>query len=127
MKEKLLKKLQKAELKSVADSLGVQLKRKNTPKDKLIEKLSEFSYSKIVKALENQVIESIQVGWGEESTYFSTELNVLPRYAVTRIVEDWEVIIKESKTQKVYKGYRNDDLVFKIEAGSGITVTYKKK
>ena len=78
-----------------------------------------------------QKITSIEKGWGEDSTYYSTNTK-LPHDSDRRVdniqQEQRSHFIGESDSGCVdiivYRGYRTTGCVFEMESGSGITLTF---
>jgi len=78
-----------------------------------------------------QKIKSISVGWGQEGTYYIADPKLPHDYAfkVDHIQQEQRPhFIGESDSGcidiTVYRGYRNDKMVFEIESGSGVTLTF---
>lgn len=70
-----------------------------------------------------QKIKSIEKGWGEDSTYYSTEERLKGRSQhVDKVTEETKQIGPGRIT--VYRGYRSANMIFEIEAGGGITLTF---
>lgn len=72
--------------------------------------------------MEKQKIKSIEKGWGEGSTFFSTDIQVSKRYFVEEIKEDIKNVGPGLIT--VYRGYIEERLVFEMGASVDITVVY---
>lgn len=69
-------------------------------------------------------IKSIEKGWGEGSTYFTTDKKAATFHIVDEIKE--EIINIGVSAITVYRGYRNGNLYFHIEAGGGITLIFEE-
>ena len=72
-------------------------------------------------------IKSIEKGWGEGSTFFSTYIKVGESYKVSEIKEEWKIITIDGHNSSilVYRGYRDGNLYFEIEANSQLTIIYE--
>ncbi len=78
-----------------------------------------------------QRIKSITKGWGAGSQYWTTDPKISPEHLnrVDRIeVGQQPYLLSESDNGRVdivvYRGFRGAIIVFEIEAGSGITLTF---
>lgn len=69
-------------------------------------------------------IEWIEKGWGEGSTFFSTN----PMAAVSIRVDEIKESVKSIGETKIltYVGFKNGKIVFEIEANSSLTIKYKE-
>lgn len=85
---------------------------------------------------EKRKIKTIEKGWGEGSTYFSTDKNCVGHPTFVHEIKQEEKVIKGNYLYDgkidlvsivVYRGYEEPGhkLVFEIEAGSSITLTFK--
>jgi len=74
--------------------------------------------------MEQQEIDYIDKGWRESSTFFGTNEKVLESNRVDKILlEDRQV--GSDTIISVYRGYKNDKVVFEIGASIDVTVVYK--
>ena len=79
--------------------------------------------------METQKILNIEKGWGEGSTFFSTNDKVAKAYQVDKITQEERVIGKgyyNDLTIKVYCVYRLGVKICEIEANSSLTIEYSK-
>ena len=77
--------------------------------------------------MDKTIIESIEKGWGDDSTFYTTRKNtgvVLPSLVVDEIREK-EVKINDNFLMTTYCGYRDDKIVFSIPACSDVVLRYK--
>ena len=77
--------------------------------------------------MEEQIIESIEKGWGEDATFYTTKTTtgtVLPSNIVDEIREK-EVKINDNFLMTTYCGYKDDKIVFSIPACSDVVLRYK--
>jgi hypothetical protein len=75
-------------------------------------------------------IKSIMKGWGEGSEFYATSEQYKGNHChVDRIRCEEEFIgkgVDDDLTIMMYSGYIEDRLIFKIEANSSLTITYKE-
>ena len=67
------------------------------------------------------MIKSIEVGWGENSTYFTTE-GVDPK--VNKIIQEYAQLTNK-ETIIVYRGYKENKLIFEIFGNCQIIIYHK--
>ena len=75
-----------------------------------------------------QKIKSVEKGWGESSTFFSTKLKESSSCKVDEIKEEVKIVGAGeycSLSHTVYRGYKNGKMVFEMGASIDITVTYE--
>lgn len=74
-------------------------------------------------------IKSIEKGWGDSSTFFSTSSKLIGSpYFVHEIAEERKGITGDNWLL-VYRGYEGPGhkMKFEIEAGSGVTLTFENE
>lgn len=67
-------------------------------------------------------ITAIELGWGEESIYYSTKVEPSSHRYVDEIIKDKERYAEKYET--VYRGFKNGKPVFQMMAGNNITLYY---
>ena len=70
-----------------------------------------------------QKIKSVEKGWGEDSTFFSTDQTVSEAYRVDVIKEEQKQI-GNNILITVYRGYKNGNLFFEMGASIDVTVAF---
>jgi len=70
-----------------------------------------------------QKIKSVEKGWGENSTFFSTAQTVSEAYRVDEIKEESKQISSDIVVN-VYRGYKNGELFFEMGASIDLTVIF---
>lgn len=78
----------------------------------------------------NRTIKSIEKGYGQDSTFFSTDNNVYKYSKVDEIKEETKVIgagYYNDLTITVYGIYKNGERIAEIEANSAITLRFETK
>lgn len=70
-------------------------------------------------------IESVEKGWGENSTYYSTREKAGYTYRVHNIKEETKQVSPDYMFN-VYRGYVDGKIVFEIGASIDVTVRYKR-
>ena len=70
-----------------------------------------------------QKIKSVEKGWGEGSTFFSTVQTVSETYRVDEIKEESKQVSNDIIIN-VYRGYKDGKLFFEMGASIDVTVAY---
>ena len=70
-----------------------------------------------------QKIKSVEKGWGESSTFFSTVQTVSETYRVDEIKEESKQISNDIVIN-VYRGYKDGKLFFEMGASIDVTVAF---
>jgi len=76
----------------------------------------------------DKIIESIEIGWGQDSTYYSISGMVMESNKVDEIKEEVKSLgfgAYCELTIIVYRGYKNGNIVFEISSMSNIVIRYK--
>ncbi len=71
-----------------------------------------------------KVIRSIEKGWGEGSTFFTTDKNVSETFRVDEIKEGFKQTSIDGDGFPIYSGYKDGKLLFEIGASIHTTVIY---
>ena len=70
-----------------------------------------------------QKIKSVEKGWGEASTFFSTAQTVSETYRVDEIKEEQKQV-GNNILINVYRGYKDGKLFFEMGASIDVTVAF---
>jgi len=70
-----------------------------------------------------QKIKSVEKGWGEGSTFFSTAQTVSETYRVDEIKEESKQVSNDVIIN-VYRGYKDGKLFFEMGASIDVTVAF---
>ena len=73
-----------------------------------------------------QKIKSVEKGWGENSIFFSVNVNVHKLHKVDEIREESKQVSPDHMFN-VYRGYIDGKLVFEMGASVDVTVCYENK
>lgn len=69
---------------------------------------------------------SIEKGWGEDSTFYTTNPKVGGYHKVDEIKEEFKQTSMDGNGITVYRGFKDGKLVFEMGASIDITLNYRE-
>ena len=74
--------------------------------------------------MENKIY-SVEKGWGESSTFYTTNPKARGYQKVDEIKEEFKQTYMDGNGITIYRGYKDGKLVFEIGASIDVTVKYE--